>query len=307
MRVSPGVLGAVEVIALLVGLALATVGLVFVYHYWADYAREAREWEPATCRATDAEVADPCRRWNPTCDSSDRLCVYMQVVYAEGRAAPVTSDRAVRIRRDGECEFWSRDAAEAEVARIQARAGERVDFPCFAVPGDDTSVSEDDPTQSRDGEVGRFFFHSFVSLLILSLPCVYGVFCAKKIRRKLRVIRQRRPQTNAPDGAPAGDAPARPAAAAGGQAQLALRTESQIDGGSDKTQTLGTAGGGDAVAECGVCLDSLRAGELGNRVRLSPCNHWFHRACIRSRTLRGDQLCPTCRADTLGLGVAEAV
>ncbi|PON35940.1 43kDa postsynaptic protein [Parasponia andersonii] len=63
-----------------------------------------------------------------------------------------------------------------------------------------------------------------------------------------------------------------------------LRTHSNID----------KAKGGDDVAECYICLAEY---EVGDKIRVLPCHHEYHMACVDKWLKEIHGVCPLCRGD----------
>mmetsp|Transcript_54329 Transcript_54329/g.101864 ORF Transcript_54329/g.101864 Transcript_54329/m.101864 type:complete len:228 (+) Transcript_54329:34-717(+) len=52
----------------------------------------------------------------------------------------------------------------------------------------------------------------------------------------------------------------------------------------------------DKHQDCAICLDSF---QVGDSVRILPCFHMFHKACV-DQWLTSSQLCPICKQDVTG-------
>lgn len=208
---------------------------------------------------------------------------------------------------------WCRATADAEATRIRALVAKKKDFACFAVPGDDSSVSEDDLTRSKAGKIGLFFSALFIAFALLIASCICGLSGAYSLHHGTRMfVRRCRGEPPQDEALVRGAAPAAPApaaaAAGGGRPAAAALNARQIDRIIDKMATAeAAAGGGDAGNECSICLDASAAAEAGRVVLLPACDHYFHSACISSWLARGNKLCPVCRTDVLGLSGGAAV
>jgi hypothetical protein len=75
--------------------------------------------------------------------------------------------------------------------------------------------------------------------------------------------------------------------------EIPTRTIGATTGGDNDVENPDESKAGSSSEECAVCMESFGPGE---EVRVLPCNHEFHVACV-DQWLRMRSTCPLCRSD----------
>lgn len=277
------------------GAVLIMSGAFLVYflkHAWEGYRETARSWEPAKCRAASFEVKE-CSPTEHRCFHG--YCAHVKVTYKQGGDK---FSKEVPLTRENECSYTSKEKAEDGGEKFVTGGDEpRGDFECYAVPGDDQSVSEKDLTRSGSEKARDLSGKIFISIFILgsALVClgagVGSIIKAFNYIARPEAIRERPTLSLNGRVTEPGDA------ALGSLHIRKSIVEKLVAAMPTKEVTAEDGASGESAVECSICLDDND--EETRVVRLPDCDHHFHDRCIIGWLGRGHNACPVCRAVVL--------